>query len=72
MHDPMVYYFVWILTPVVPAYAMFKWLPSDVTATGPFKGMKWKLVTFMVIPPSLNTVQARPEPCPSHFMVGAI
>jgi hypothetical protein len=43
MHDPMVYYFVWILTPVVPAYAMFKWLPSDVTATGPFKGMKWKL-----------------------------
>ncbi len=43
MHDPMVYYFVWILTPVAPAYAMFKWLPSDASATGPFKGLKWKL-----------------------------
>jgi len=43
MHDPMVYYFIWILTPVVPAYAMFKWLPSDATATGPLGGLKWKL-----------------------------
>lgn len=43
MHDPVIYYLLWILAPVMPAYAMFKWLPSDATANGPFKGLKWKL-----------------------------
>src|ERR1019366_3320457 len=61
MHDPMVIYLVWILTPVVPAYAMFKWLPSDASATGPFGGLKWKLGGafagyFLIVLISMNFV----------------
>ena len=43
MHDPMVINLVWLLVPMVPAMAMFKWFPGDASASGPFMGLKWKL-----------------------------
>ena len=43
MYDPVVIFLAWLIVPVLPAYAMFKWLPSDTSATGPFGGLKWKL-----------------------------
>src|SRR5664279_2177406 len=43
MHDPMVIFFAWILTPMLPAVVLFKIIPSDATASGPLFGLRWKL-----------------------------
>jgi hypothetical protein len=40
---PIIYVLVALIVPVFPAYILFKTLPSDATADGPFQGLKIKL-----------------------------
>ena len=72
MDPALVYLTMLVLLPLVPAFVLFKTLPAEASAEGPFKGLKIKLsggfAGYFLVLLLLARLLPPAEPGPKHYM----